>query len=268
MVRESLPITPSVLSWAFARSGHSLDDMKADFKDFDTWLAGEGAPTYAQLEHLADKLKLPVAAFFFPEPPKLAPIRESFRTLPDLEYSHLPPNVIRMLHKAKAMQLNLAELNDGRNPSPRLLMRDVRPQPRETIERLADRVRRYLDITIEVQRSWQTIDVAMEQWRKIVVGAGIFVFKDAFRETDYAGFCLFDDEFPIVYINNSASKSRQIFTLFHELAHILFHTSGIDTESGALVERLPADSKRIEVWCNRFAARLLVPEQELLRYLS
>src|SRR5262249_51641329 len=92
---------------------------------------------------------------------------------------------------------------------------------------------------------------------------GVFVFKDAFRIDDFSGFCLFDDTFPIIYANNSATKTRQIFTLFHELAHLLFHTSGVDTETDDYLPRLTGAARRIETLCNRFAARFLVPEETL-----
>ena len=61
-------------------------------------------------------------------------------------------------------------------------------------------------------------------------------------------------------MNNSTTKTRQILTLFHELAHLLFHTSGVDTIDDSYINTLPNDERRIEVICNRLAARLLVPE--------
>ena len=51
-----------------------------------------------------------------------------------------------------------------------------------------------------------------------------------------------------------------MFTLFHELAHLLFHTSGIDTLEDHYIPNLPAHQRRIEILCNRFAAEFLVPE--------
>src|SRR5262249_6804228 len=56
-------------------------------------------------------------------------------------------------------------------------------------------------------------------------------------------------------------KNAPIFTLFHELAHLLFHTSGIDLLTDDFIQRLPADERRIEIICNRFAAEFLVPER-------
>src|SRR3546814_17029352 len=65
----------------------------------------------------------------------------------------------------------------------------------------------------------------------------------AFRTDDFSGFCLYDEEFPIIYVNNSSAKTRQIFTYFHELAHLVFHTSGIAKVRDRYIERLAGDSK-------------------------
>ncbi len=86
--------------------------------------------------------------------------------------------------------------------------------------------------------AWRNIDEALKEWRQAIYRVGIFVFKDAFREERFSGFSLYDDVFPIIYVNNSAAKPRQIFTLFHELGHLLFHTSGIDPLDAGLCSSL------------------------------
>jgi Zn-dependent peptidase ImmA (M78 family) len=127
------------------------------------------------------------------------------------------------------------------------------------VEQLAATVRDYIGVTLEQQAAWPDIDTAMKGWRDALNRVGIFTFKDAFEMDDYSGFCLFDAEFPIIYVNNSSTKTRQIFTLFHELAHLIFHTSGVDTLTDEFIPRLHGDAQRIEVLCNRFAAEFLVP---------
>lgn len=54
------------------------------------------------------------------------------------------------------------------------------------------------------------------------------------------------------------SKAAQMFTLAHELVHIWLGESGISDPSAG---RLP--EKQIERWCNRVAAELLLPLEEL-----
>ena len=127
------------------------------------------------------------------------------------------------------------------------------------VARLAQQVREYLEITVEQQVQWNSDDLALKNWRNAFEDVGIFVFKDAFQALNFSGFCLTDKEFPIIYVNNSSAKTRQIFTLFHELAHLLFETSGIDS-----IDEMPTRSEsaeRIEVVCNAFAAEFLLPER-------
>jgi len=260
MKRETLPATPAVIQWARERAGFSVEVAKQTFKSIERWEAGSASPSYAQLEAMADKFKIPIAVFFFPAPPNLPPISETFRTLPEHEFEQLPPRIRLLLRKAKAYQLNLMEMTGGVNPAPRHITRDIVFDEGISIADAAQRVRSYLDISIEEQSGWPSDEAALEKWRRALEAVGISVFKDAFRVPNHSGFCLYDDEFPIIYVNNSNAKTRQIFTLFHELAHLLFHTSGIDLLTDDFIQRLPVDAQKIEIVCNRFAAEFLVPE--------
>jgi Zn-dependent peptidase ImmA (M78 family)/transcriptional regulator with XRE-family HTH domain len=260
MAREGMPVNKELIAWARKRAGFTLDEAAEKFASIASWEAGEALPSYPQLEKLADEFKLPVAAFFFPEPPRLPPIRESFRTLPDTEFDQIPRQVRFLLRKAKALQLNLAELTQGRNPAARLITRDLQFRANASIVHMAAQARHYLGVTPADQAQWADEDTALKAWRSVLQTVGVFVFKDAFRVDGYSGFSLYDDEFPIIYVNNSSTKTRQIFTLFHELAHLLFHTSGIDTIDDRYIPALPDQQRRIEIICNQFAAEFLVPE--------
>lgn len=260
---EQLPINPALLEWARERAGLSRDEAAQKFKRIADWEAGTSAPTYPQLEQLSEALKVPIAVFFFPEPPEVPSINETFRTLPEVEINQLPRRVKMLLRKAKAFQLNLHELTYERNPAERLITRDLAFPPTVKIEEMVAAVRAYIGVPIEQQRSWRDHDTALKEWRAALVRVGVFVFKDAFKLEEYSGFCLYDELFPIIYVNNSATKTRQMFTYFHELAHLLFHTSGVDSEHDRYIPHLVADAQRIEVLCNRFAAHFLLPEDEL-----
>lgn len=262
-VKEALPVTPAVVQWARERAGYSLDDAGRVFKKIAAWESGEAAPTYAQLELMADRFKCPVAVFFFPAPPEVPPVEQSFRTLPAEDFAAIPRTVRLLLRRGQSMQVNLAELNDGKNPAPRLITRDLLFSPNSSLDTVANAVRAYLGVSLEQQASWKSVEEALEEWREVFAQVGVYVFKDAFHATSYFGFCLYDPEFPIIVVNNSATKSRQIFTLFHELGHLLFHTSGIDVVDDQIIQHLGGDERKIEVSCNGLAARILVPDNVL-----
>ena len=261
MASEQIPINHSIIKWARERAGFSLDELKKDFRYIEDWEKGSSFPTYNQLEKFSDKVKCPIAVFFFPEPPKIEPLRKSFRTLPDFEYELLPTTVRLLLRQAKAMQLNLAELDSEDSLSDKKIVKSLNFDINAPIQTIANEVRDFLGVSLDVQFSWTSIEEALENWRHIFAKNGIFVFKEAFRTSEYSGFCLYDPDFPIIYINNSTTKTRQIFTLFHELAHLIFKTSGIDKLNDDFVGNLEKDEKKIEILCNKFASVFLVPDK-------
>ena len=67
-------INPDILKWARERSGYTVEAiatfLKKDASIVNDWELGERAPTYIQLEKLADKYKRPIAIFFFLNLPK------------------------------------------------------------------------------------------------------------------------------------------------------------------------------------------------------
>ncbi len=76
MRNEAIPITPSIVTWARKRAGFSLEDAQLEFKKIAEWEGDDEVyPTYPQLEKLADKFKVPIAVFFFPDPKQTSDLR-------------------------------------------------------------------------------------------------------------------------------------------------------------------------------------------------
>jgi len=272
-MKEKLPINPTILTWARENANLLIEDvalkMKKSPEAIEAWEKGDSSPTYVQLETLAYAIyKRPVAIFFFPEPPEEVTAKKSFRTLPESEVEELGPRSLRVFRQGQAMQIKLEELTDGKNPAQKKIFRDLRFEPRGDVVTMAKSVRKYLGVDIAMQVRWANTEVALEKWRGAVEEKGIFVFKDAFGGDEIAGFCIYDPEFPVIYINNSMAKRRQIFTLFHELTHLLFKTGGVDKQNDAFVRRIRGDNRRIEVLCNRFAGEFLLPKEEFNRMIS
>ena len=265
---EPMPIVPAVLTWARQRAGYSLEAVAEDFSGIVAWENGEAAPTYPQLEKLADRFKVPVALFFFPEPPDLPTVEQSFRTLGSEYFASIPPKIRLLIRKAQAFQAGLEDLNRGRNPASRLITQELSFRPTDDTATIASQLRDYLEVPLHEQMQWRDTNTALQNWRLILAKVGVYIFKDAFKNDAYSGFCLYDDDFPLIYVNNSMAKTRQIFTYFHELAHLLLHTSGIDPLDDHYVSALPPDYQRIEMICNRMASQFLVPDKEFDERIS
>ncbi len=266
-------INPKILTWAREQSGFSLADIAAHFKKdnqfIQDWEDGNSNPSFPQLEKLANKYKRPTALFFFPEIPEEEKISQSFRTLPEQKIADIKPHLRHIIRQAKAMQMNLFELNNGVNPAKKRLLDSIDIN-NKSIDEVANELRLLIKISVDKQKTYKKPEIAFKDWRNALEKYGVFVFKDAFKDENFSGFCLYDEIFPVIYVNNSMPHSRQVFTLFHELAHLLFGVGGIEIlpNNQDYLNELSSNDKSIEVFCNAFAGKFLVPDSAFKQYLN
>lgn len=175
------------------------------------WEAGTAWPTYKQLEKLAQGLyHRRVALFFLPEPPAEPAAQQDFRTLPDFDVTSLSADTRYAVRLGRSYQESLRDLTGGVNPTDRHIWRDLHILSSSSMESEAQRVRAYLEVSLEQQQAWRSTADAMAGWRGHVEAAGVYVFKRSFKQREVFGFCLTDDQFPIIMVNNSTPFSRQI----------------------------------------------------------
>ncbi len=267
-------INPEILKWARERSGYTEETAAKSLNKDEAFIieceSGDRALTYVQLETLANKYKRPVAMFFFPDPPEEPDIIENI-ALRSSDVKKLNPKTLFLFRQAYSRQLSLMELNNEKNPSADLIYHDLQISSshyhlnhQNTVE-LAEECRDYLNISVETQSNWENEKTALENWRYHIQEKGVFVFKDAFKDDLVDGFCLMHEVFPVIYLNNSRPSVRQIFTLIHELAHILVGRNGITPDITGSIKITSADLER---FCNQFANEFLVPTNDFKKRVN
>ncbi|MFN0158744.1 MAG: ImmA/IrrE family metallo-endopeptidase [Bacteroidota bacterium] len=266
-------IHPAILRWARETQGYSLEEVAArlqrDVEEVMAWESGEASPTYAQLEKLAYKVyKRPIAIFFLPEAPVETSPKGRFRTLPQFDLETLSSDTLYQIRLAQALLLSLGELNDGVNSAKRKVFRDIKLSVTDDIQTTARQIREYLGVSMQMRLGWGGIEEALKAWRLAIEDVGVYVFKSSFKQKEISGFCLIDAEFPILYINNSTTKTRQIFSLLHELAHVLLGVYGISKYDQGYVDKLGQQEQRIERFCNALAAEVLIPTSDFQQQIS
>ena len=261
-------VQPEVLRWARESLHFTVDEvaarLKRDADEIRAWESGQLSPTFAQLETLAYKIyKRPLAAFFLPAPPYEPDAKSEFRMIPDAEMESLNWHTFYMIRLAHSLQDSLRQLSDRRSFSERKIFDDIKLDMDTDIKKSAMDIRSYLGVTLDAQKQWRTVDQALKIWRGAVEKSGIYVFKNSFKQKNVSAFCITDEDFPIIYLNNSTAKTRQIFSIFHELGHLLMQESDVVSATqfsleAPFVER----SRQAEEFCNALASEILLPSSE------
>jgi Zn-dependent peptidase ImmA (M78 family) len=123
----------------------------------------------------------------------------------------------------------------------------------EDIDRFALKARAHFSITLEDQQEAKDARTFYVLVRRKIEEKRILVLQDSFPREDGSGFCLAHNTHPLILINTKQqTRARRLFTLAHELAHVLMGQTGI---SDPFVRR-----NAIERRCNRFAGSFLVPK--------
>jgi len=131
------------------------------------------------------------------------------------------------------------------------------------IPREARRLRDTLGITVDDQASCETDYAALKLWRSRCEAAGIYVFQvSRIALEDMRGCALPDPYAPVAILNPRDAPTGRIFTLMHEVAHILLGKAAITGAGKYNFSHTP--TVKTERFCNQFAAEVLVPRSDFV----
>lgn len=256
------PVRPAMLTWAIERSGIDALELQGRFPKLHAWLADELNPTIKQLEDFARAVHVPVGFLFLTDPPPEPLPIPDFRTVAGRSLSRPSPNLLDTIYVCQERQAWYREFAQlTRQPVLDFVGSVTMTTSAETV---AGRMRERLGFDLEARRNCGTWTEALrlfiqqaDQIGVLVMVSGI-VLSNTHRPLsvdEFRGFALSDNLAPLVFINGVDSKSAQMFTLAHELAHLWLGTSAL-SDIGMVPS---AGYRQEEVWCNRVAAELLVP---------
>jgi Zn-dependent peptidase ImmA (M78 family)/transcriptional regulator with XRE-family HTH domain len=253
-------INPERVLWCCADRGISVEECASSNDiaavNFEKLLAGEPSLTFNQLKKVAEYFGRGVLFFLEHTPVNEAAVHSpQFRTLANRKPA-LSPQVKALIERVeyqRTVYLTLRDEVDGAN-----YPHFVSPQ----LDGLSPKE------AATAARTWLGLgpDNDFESYRQAIEAKGLLVFRSngyngkwrIAKESPILGFSLYDPECPVIVIRRQAADARQVFTLMHELGHLLIHrSSSIDDD-----EDMHARSGR-EQEANAFAGCLLVPDNFL-----
>ncbi len=261
MTRINVNINPDVLHWARQEAGYNVDEvavkLSVDPERYNNWeKEGKGIPL-GKLQNLATYYKRQIAVFFLPEVPAKIKKPKDFRNLSPAD-SFLSKEILLTLRRSAHLQRIANDLEGETYWDKKLSwLKDI-----ENLKNEADtiaRLRELIGIDIDLQLKWKSESEAYRHWRTAIEEKlGILVFQFSMPMEELQGFCMTDNLPYIIVTNSNHSYTGRIFTIFHELAHIIRHQSGM-----CLVDKVEQDQK--EEWaCNTFAGSFLAPIKTII----
>jgi len=263
MARSEANPTPSVLVWARESAGLSLElaakKVGISSERLGAWEKGGERPTFAQLRKLGTIYKRPLAAFYLTEPPRHFQVMHDFRRVADAVKAAQSPELaidVRKAHDRREWALEL--FRDIEEEPPQLT---ANASIHENAEDLAMRTRELLGVTLGKQSEWRTDYEAFREWRLLIEKIGILTFQaNAIEIGEARGFSIAARPLPVAVANIKDAPRGRIFTLLHEVIHILLSDGGICD----LHELGTDEASRVEAFCNRVAGAILFPRGPLL----
>lgn len=267
MATQEVPINPAVLAWAIHESGYSpgklAERLGLEQRQVDAWLEGVERPHVTEWRKLAAVLHRPTATFLLPAAPKTALPRVAFRHPPGRAERSFTPTERLHLREALRLQRGLRWVTDElKEALVRLPKVDTK---REDPEQAARSIRQTLNVSVKTQAGWKSEYAALRAWRQLVENAGVAVLALPMGADSARGFSVWDDRVPLIALNTHWGPSARIFTLFHELGHLMSRTSSMCEE--VVGGRHKGTNDPVERWCEAFAAAALVPWAAAERYL-
>ncbi len=251
-----------LLRWARERAGFDLAALAKRFPQLPDWESGDARPTLRQLERFAKATHAPIGFLFLPEPPPVekVPIPD-LRTVGNRHVERPSPDLLDTVYICQQRQEWYRDFARSEREDPLAFVGSVALTT--NVEAAAARIRNALGFDVDARRQMSTWIEALRHFIGQADAAGVLVMvsgvvgsnnRRRLDPDEFRGFALADNLAPLVFINGADSKSAQMFTLAHELAHIWLGRS-------ALSDVGPASSPTndVEIWCNRVAAEMLVP---------
>ncbi|MGZ8387772.1 MAG: ImmA/IrrE family metallo-endopeptidase [Rhodoplanes sp.] len=184
-----------------------------------------------------------------------------FRTVENRRTGHPSPDLLETIYLCQQRQEWYRDYVRSLREEPLPFIGSVTPE--NDIVQTAAEIRHALGFEIEERRKCPTWTEALRRFIEQADRLGVLVMVNGvvgsnnhrkLSPDEFRGFAISDDLAPLVFINGADTKSAQMFTLAHELAHLWLGQSALSD-----MEASSAPTHRVENWCNRVAAELLVP---------
>ncbi|KZX16426.1 ImmA/IrrE family metallo-endopeptidase [Methanobrevibacter curvatus] len=260
-------VNPAMIKWARKNAGFEFEDLPKSLNNAPLWENDDLKPTWKDLRNLAKKYKRPPVFYLRSEPPKIDEMDIiEFRS--DDKITKFSSDLNLEINKAKFRRTVYINIQNEMNMKIKDFSKNVIEKEvnynKETVQHFAKAIRNLLGVSLEKQSEWIKNDSGnkdylhskfLYEWKEEVSELGILIFEtENVSENEMSGLSLYYDKCPIILLNGKNKPNRRIFTLIHELAHLMMGVSTICD--------VDIDNKK-EFLCNQITSEVLIPLESL-----
>lgn len=250
------------IRWCMNDRNMTAEELAAEIgvkeEKINAILAGENGPSLTQLKNIAKYFNRGLLFFIAEGEVNETKLRTpGFRTLTN-EHPKLDSQIKALMERVERQRQIFLNLREELGEDE---MQNFRPPrvDRQDPKTAASVVSKWLNVNG---------DRSFDGYRRLIELKGILVFRSngyvgpwrVPNESEIEGFSIYHESFPIIFVRKREARQRELFTLAHELGHLILHREGsIDSEENIFA----VQSREREV--NAFAGHLLVPDDALSR---
>jgi len=265
-----LPYNGAMLRWAREWRGRTIEEaaekLKIEPDQIRAWEDEREKPKVREARNLAEFYGRQFLEFFYETEPtivqsNLIPDYRVHRGAPDPSENR---EILEVQHWAEAQRMNALDLYEEIGEEPTPFPESLRATTSDDVEKVAERARDTFRFSIEQQKGLKVAEVPTipSILRSKMEDLGILVLKEnALAHYHVSGFTIAQFPLPLI-VYTAEAPGRQAFTLMHEFAHILLRETAISGPEKVRVG--DTHERKVERWCDRFAAAFLMPRAALV----
>lgn len=257
-------VNPAMLRWAAERAGLG-DGQLATWPKWRAWFDGAAQPTVQQARAFAKRTHIPFGVLLLDEPPEVDLPVADFRAGRGLS-CRVSPQLLDTVYACQRGQDWYVDYARDEGAEPLGFPGSAGKGIGETAAAIATT----LQFTVSARRRGKLRDATTalcyvaDRFEKL---GGLAMFNSVVGNNTHRtlsleevrGLSLNSDIAPLIFVNSADTKAGQLFSFFHECAHIWRGDSGVSVD-------ISPDSRAgggVEAWCNKVAAEVLVPADDL-----
>lgn len=250
-------INCKMLKWARERTPIKIEEIPLRMKEFskeqiENWENGTEYPSVNQAKKLCNLYDIPFAALYLSKSPNVDNTtyidRRTYMDNLEGDISYELWKEINRLKSCRECAIELLNLEEYRN-----VFKDINPN--FSTNDISTKIREIFNIETPFKNKTAYSNNAFNYFRNKIESKGVMVLQiENISIKEIRGISLNYDILPIIAVNKNDSDRAKVFTLFHEIAHLVRRTSNL-----CLIDFNEREDEEEKI-CNNLAANILIPE--------